>query len=399
MRGPIIRPVSHTPDPVSDPFVTRANPRALSTEQGPLSGESLAVKDNIDAAGLPTNAGNPHFGSRHGCAARTAPALATLQHAGATLVGKTIMDEFAYGADGVNAHYGTPLNPRAPSHTCGGSSCGSASAVAAGLASIGVGTDTGGSTRIPPAATGLFGLRPTHGRVSATGVVPLAPSFDTIGWMTRDADTLARVSAVLLPALAAKIKPLACLAPFFAAADPDIATVAVASARRLGAQESRALPCTSAELFELYVGLTRAEIRSAFAWLRTNPVPLGDPVERRFAAAFVDGGRDLPPLIARREELRQALAALLKNHWLVFPTLATRTPLVDADLSARDQARARILPLTVLAPLVGAPEITLPVGSVGLGAHAFTVGLSVLGAADDDLALCQLAQQWAQANC
>ncbi len=393
-----MRPVSDLSTTFADPFTCRCPPQG-SPHTGPLAGATIAVKDNIDVAGLATTAGNPQFAAQRALPQVSAPVVETLIAAGALVVGKTIMDEFAYGADGVNAHYGTPANPAAPGRTCGGSSCGSASAVAAGLASIGLGTDTGGSTRIPPAATGLFGLRPTHGRVSAAGVVPLAPSFDTVGWMTRDAALLERVTHVLLPSATRATKPLVLVHAFFDAADMDLAGGAEAAARKLGAVDQVQLDCSLSALMELYVGLTRAEIRTAFAWMSTNPIPLGLPVAPRFEAAFAAAGRDLSALLQERARLRERMQALLSTCMLVFPTLATRTPRIDASSTKRDQARGRILPATVLAPLIGAPEITLPVGRVDSGGDTFPAALSILGAPDDEWALCALARKFADAHC
>src|SRR5690606_37246293 len=184
---------------VTDPFVPwipRQEPDVALT--GPLAGLRLAVKDLFDVAGMPTGAGNPRWLETHEAPDADAEAVARLRAAGASLVGKTITDELAWSLNGSNAHYGTPDNPAAPGRLPGGSSSGSASAVASGLADIGLGTDTGGSIRVPASYCGLFGLRPTHGRVPLEGAVPLAASFDTAGVFTRDAATLRKASETLL---------------------------------------------------------------------------------------------------------------------------------------------------------------------------------------------------------
>lgn len=148
---------------------------------GALSNLTVAVKDSYDIAGLTTGNGSPDWLESHPVATATAPAVDKLLDAGATVVAKTVMDEMAYSIEGQNHHYGTPLNPASPDRIPGGSSSGSVSAVAQGLADIGLGGDTGGSVRVPASFCGLFGIRPTHGRVNITGSVPLAPSFDTVG--------------------------------------------------------------------------------------------------------------------------------------------------------------------------------------------------------------------------
>ena len=163
----------------------------------PLSGMTLAVKDLFHIKNLPTTAGNPDWLASHPIPEQTSPAVETLLRQGASLVGKTITDELAYSLNGQNIHYGTPFNISAPNRVPGGSSSGSAVAVREGSARIGLGTDTGGSIRVPASYNGLFGLRPTHGRISCDHMVSLAPSFDTVGWITRDLNSLATVANVL----------------------------------------------------------------------------------------------------------------------------------------------------------------------------------------------------------
>ena len=165
---------------------------------GPLRGLTFAAKDLFDVAGHPTGGGNHDWARVHPVPTRHAWAVQTLLDAGATLIGKTITDEVSLGILGENAFDGTPLNTRAPDRVPGGSSSGSAAAVAAGLCDTALGTDTGGSVRVPASFCGLYGIRPTHGRLDLTGMLPQAPSSDTTGWFARDAATFARVSSVLL---------------------------------------------------------------------------------------------------------------------------------------------------------------------------------------------------------
>ncbi|MFQ5924120.1 MAG: amidase family protein, partial [Anaerolineales bacterium] len=165
---------------------------------GPLAELTFAAKDLFDIAGFVTGAGNPDWLRTHKPATITAPAVQAVVDAGATLVGKTHMDELAFSINGENAHYGTPVNPRAPGRIPGGSSSGSASVVAGEVVDFALGSDTGGSVRIPASYCGTYGFRPTHGRISLTGVVPLAPSFDTVGWFAGKASVLERVGRVLL---------------------------------------------------------------------------------------------------------------------------------------------------------------------------------------------------------
>src|SRR5882724_9054694 len=167
---------------------------------GPLLGCSFAVKDVFDIAGYRTGNGHPRWLETHPPAERTASAVERLLAAGARLVGKTYCDEMTYSINGENVHYGTPVNPRAPGRIPGGSSSGSASAVSGGLVDFALGTDCGGSVRIPASYCGIYGIRTSHGLVPADGVVPLAKSFDTVGWFARTASLMQRVGSVLLPA-------------------------------------------------------------------------------------------------------------------------------------------------------------------------------------------------------
>ena len=178
---------------VPDPRVT-----IEGAPHGPLRGLTFAAKDLFDVAGHPTGGGNHDWARTHPVPTRHAWAVQALLDAGATLIGKTITDEVSLGILGENAFDGTPLNTRAPDRVPGGSSSGSAAAVAAGLCDTALGTDTGGSVRVPASFCGLYGIRPTHGRLDLTGMLPQAPSSDTTGWFARDTATLARVSSVLL---------------------------------------------------------------------------------------------------------------------------------------------------------------------------------------------------------
>src|SRR3954466_8915882 len=168
------------------------------SKDGPLSGLTFAVKDLIDVAGYRTGCGNPKWLATHPPASVSAVCVEQLCAAGTTCTGKTITDEFAFSLLGENFHYGTPLNPAAPERVPGGSSSGSAAAVACGCVDFAIGTDTGGSVRVPASNCGIWGWRPSHGLISVAGVMPFSPTLDTVGVFTRSAELLQRVAAVLL---------------------------------------------------------------------------------------------------------------------------------------------------------------------------------------------------------
>ena len=221
---------------------------------GPLAGLAFAAKDNFDVAGHVTGAGNPDWARSHAPAPRTAAAVSLLLAAGANLAGKTQMDELAYGVVGENAHHGTPINPAAPDRVPGGSSSGSAVAVAGGLVDFALGSDSACSVRLPAAVCGIFGLRPTHGRVPVDGLVPLSPSLDTVGWFARDPEVLRRVGRVLLTATVASPPPgtLLVAGDAFALASPAVARAlepAIAAVReQVPAVESMRLVAAGVEI-------------------------------------------------------------------------------------------------------------------------------------------------------
>jgi amidase len=193
---------------------------------GPLAGKTLIIKDLYDTAGRKTGNGNPEFYKVSEPATRNAATVQNLLDAGADIVGIAICDEFFYSLTGANAHYGTPRNVRAPGRMPGGSSSGSAAAVAAELCDIALGSDTGGSVRIPASFCGLYGLRPTHGRVDLTGGRAMAPSYDTAGWFTNDAELFKTVGGVALDSqsVTGTINRLLIAEDCFAQADPAVAT-------------------------------------------------------------------------------------------------------------------------------------------------------------------------------
>ena len=210
-----------TEDPL-DAFCTDTEAFLEGAASGPLVGLSFAAKDIFDVAGHVTGAGNPDWKATHGPAEQTARVVQMLVDAGATMVGKTHTDELTRGILGENPHYGTPVNSRAPGRVPGGSSSGSAAAVAGGMVDFALGSDTGGSVRIPASFCGLYGLRPTHGRIPVAGLLQQAASYDTIGWFTRDAATFARVGSVIFGAEITPGRPvkLTIAEDAFADADP-----------------------------------------------------------------------------------------------------------------------------------------------------------------------------------
>src|SRR5262252_2352290 len=225
------------PDDPVNAFVPGPRIRIEGRPDGPLAGLTFAAKDLFDVAGHPTGGGNPDWARSNPVPARHAWAVQKLLDAGATLIGKTITDEVSLGIVGENAFYGTPVNPRAPGRVPGGSSSGSAAAVAAGICDTALGTDTGGSVRVPASFCGLYGIRPTHGRLPVFGMMPQAPSSDTTGWLARDAAIFAKVASVMLdePIPAALPSKLIIAVDAFGFAEPEVAAALQLLVERLRA--------------------------------------------------------------------------------------------------------------------------------------------------------------------
>ncbi|MBM6594785.1 amidase [Microvirga pudoricolor] len=370
---------------------------------GPLKGLTFAAKDLFDVAGYPTGAGSPHRLAMSGIKTRTAPTLQRLLDAGARLVGKTITDELAFSLSGKNAHFGTPVNGGAPDRIPGGSSSGSASAVSNGLCDFALGTDTGGSVRGPASHCGLFGLRPTHGRVSLEACHDLAPSFDTGGFFTRDGGTFVRVGEVLLgadPSPLPETPRLLLAEDAFGLLGGDVKAVLTPVVARIETLFGKAAPETVTEDYEpLYWAFRR--IQSREAWIVDGPMieryrpPLGPGVADRFEYSRTVTEEQWRDALRVREAFRATLAALLgRDGMLILPTMPDVAPLLTDSEEALNDYRTRALNLLCLSVLSGLPQVSMPLAS-RLGAP---LGFSILGPAGSDLSLVRLAARIAGAR-
>jgi amidase len=382
---------------VTSPFVPGPAVRIAGAAGGPLAGLTFAAKDLFDVAGHPTGAGNPDWARQYPVPTRHAWAVQRLLDAGATLIGKTITDEVSLGILGENPFDGTPLNPRAPDRVPGGSSSGSASAVAQGLCDTALGTDTGGSVRVPASFCGLHGIRPTHGRLDLSGMLPQAPSSDTTGWFARDARTFARVSEVLLgePIPPARPARLVVARDAFGLADEETAAALQPVVRRL-----TALVREVREDIMAPPGLTawaRAQrtLQPWEAWLtfkewidRQNP-RMQWSVARNLAlgSAIPESERQWAALV--RAEARARLTALVPpGTILCMPTTPFPAPLKGLPLATLEPLRARLTCLAAHGGLAGLPQVSLPDALV----DGLPVGLSILGARGTDATLVAVAR-------
>ena len=369
---------------------------------GPLAGLTFAVKDIFDVAGYVTGGGNPDWKATHEPAERTAWVVTTLVEAGATMVGKTITDELTRGIFGENAHYGTPVNPRAPDRVPGGSSSGSVSAVAGGLVDFALGSDTGGSVRVPSSFCGVYGIRPTHGRIPLDLILLQAPSYDTIGWFARDATTFARVGEVLYQSEIPDEAPrrLVIAEDAFELADESVAEALQPAVDTIASmigdsQTERLAPTTLTEWSAQQNVLQGREAwETARDWVdRVNPrfamyVSEGYIAGRSFTDADVEAARS-----ARSEIVSRMEQVLVDGTFVCLPTTAAPAPLKGERISARQGLRSRNSALTCIGGTLGAPQISLPLGEV----DGLPVGLSLLGARGSDEVLISFARKIADA--
>ena len=365
------------------------------TAPGPLDGVRVAVKDLFDVAGTTTGAGNPTL-TGGPPATSDAAAVAAVRRAGATVVAKTATDELAMGMFGVNSHFGTPPNPVAPTRVPGGSSSGSASMVAAGDADLGLGTDTGGSIRVPAAFCGLFGLRPTHGRIDVTGSRPMAPDFDTVGLLARDLSLLRTAVGVLTPARPPRpVRALVLCTDLLDAALGACAErteeVALAAASTLGL-ELRRERLSDDDLREVFWPLMSRQLwQSNGAWMTESAPVLGEGIAARIRAAGLVADPDVAAASRARAALVARLADLLDDAVAVLPTTWAPAPLRDTPHDELMAWRDRNLRVVVGASLTGAPQLTLPAGTVDDGDGPAPVGVSLLGLPGDDELLLETA--------
>lgn len=382
---------------MTSPFVAGPPLRIAGAPGGPLAGLTFAAKDLFDVAGHPTGGGNPDWARQHPVPTRHAWAVQRLLDAGATLIGKTVTDEVSLGILGENPFDGTPLNPKAPERVPGGSSSGSASAVAQGLCDVALGTDTGGSVRVPASFCGLYGIRPTHGRLDLAGMMPQAPSSDTTGWFARDANTFARVSEVLLgePIAASLPTRLVVAVDAFGFADAETAAALQPMVRKLSDLVKEVREDLLAPPGLSVWARAQRTLQPYEAWLtfknwidRENP-RLAFSVARglTLASAIPEADRQWAALM--RAEARARLAWLLPHGTILcMPTTPFPAPRKGLSLATLDPLRARIGCLTAHGGLTGVPQVSL------LGAHVdgLPVGLSILGARGSDAALVAVAK-------
>ncbi len=367
-------------------------------DRGPLGGKRLAVKDIYDISGLPTGCGNPHRLAESPPAKRSAPVVEKLLAHGARFIGKSQTDELAFSLMGQNTHYPHPINPNAPDRVTGGSSSGSAAAVAGKIADIALGSDTGGSIRAPASFCGLIGLRTTHGRIALEGIMPLAPSLDTIGWFASDIGLYQRVGDIVLgedskPFAFSQLLYMPLLEHLLLGHTETDSYRAIFAEIRPYFASLKAAHQPTLSLDELYLSFRQVQAFEAWqshgAWISSGERHLGPGVVERFAY----GSQITPDAVAfhrnRRARFRQEFEAIIgENAVLALPSAPGAAPLINDSFDALQAYREQALRLLCLSGLSGLPQITLPLGAV----FDAPFGLSLIGPRGSDKALIALAK-------
>jgi amidase len=363
---------------------------------GSLAGLSAVVKDMYDIAGERTGCGSPEWLATHPPAARNCPPVQKILDAGATIIGKTVCDEYFYSVSGANAHYGTPVNIRAPGRLPGGSSAGSAAACGAGLCDFALGSDTGGSVRVPASFNGIYGLRPTHERIEHSGVADMAPSFDVPGWFAATPGVFRKVGAVLLDnrGVAAQINRVVVLEDAFAQAEEPVADLLRTLLEFMsddlpGMAHSRIAPDGFDPWREAFRIVQAYETWQTFGAFVTKHRPnIGPGVKERmqFASTVTSAQADASREVVNkaRDHIRQIV---VPGTVLALPTAPSIAPKIEISGAELEEFRTRVMRLTCTSGISGLPQMNIPGGTI----NGCPIGLSFIGWAGGDEALLDLA--------
>ena len=381
-------------------------PKAWQTHyQGTLINKRLVVKDVFAIKGERNSAGNPHWFKTAKPAQSTASSVNKLMTAGCNFIGFTHTDELAYSLEGNNIHYGAAQNPKLKGHACGGSSMGSAAAVAANLADIGLGTDTGGSIRIPASYCGLYGIRPSHNVIEKDGLIPLAPPFDTIGWLTQSAELLSSVGDVLLPQqVINKVNTLVICEALFELVDPALQAplkqLLEKTKPNFKHHKEFKLPNSSllnelADSFRVLQGRAIAKTHKDWLQLPGQLPQFAPAIAARFNMALALTDQEEQEALKVQTQWQTLIAKNLNtNSCLFLPTTPTTAPKLGADTSA---LRMQIITLSAIAGLSGSAQVHLPLADL-INDHPYGFSLMMSHGNDKSLLACvqQLAAHFKQ---
>ncbi|XP_078155409.1 amidase 1 [Carex rostrata] len=405
-------------------FTEKFELKGSTSSHLPLQGLTFAVKDIFDMEGFISGFGNLDWARTHAPAKSTSPVVLATLNAGATCLGRTVMDEMAYSINGENKHYGTPTNPCVPDRVPGGSSSGSAVAVAGKLVNFSLGTDTGGSVRVPAAYCGIFGFRPSHGIISSEGVIPMAQIFDTVGWFARDLQTLMQAGQVLLQLVPETRNqpthisiPRDCFETLGLPSDKTYQIMNVSTEKKYGSQlinneNLDGYICKNVPSIHKLIGIYEGKVatlpalavishamrliqRSEFKanheeWINATKPDFGPGIKERIYEALTANYDDLDLCSVIRAELKYALTNLLGDYGiLAIPTVPGPPPKLSMDASDLENFRARAFSLLSIAGMTGFCQINIP-----LGMHNnLPVSISLLAKHGSDMFLLHVAQE------
>ena len=379
-------------------FCHHTHVECAGSGQGPLAGYTFGAKDIYDIAGHRTGFGSPEWLETHAPATVTAAAVQRLLDAGAHMLGKTHTDELTYSLTGENAHYGTPININAPGRIPGGSSSGSAAAVAAKLVNFALGSDTGGSVRAPASFCGIYGMRPSHGRAPLDGACPLAASFDTAGWFAGEPALLEQVGRVLLADDRPAPTPsrLLLAEDAFALAGEEVTHALQPAMEWVASMLGAAQPVTVAteglpQWYQVFRTLQGAEVWAQHGdWVMRVKPDLGPGVRERMQWALTVRAADVAPMRDRREEIARRMHELLADDAvLMLPTLPGIAPARSTPLAELDEFRGRAMNLLCIAGLARLPQLSIPAAKL----YGCPLGLSLVAARNGDIMLLEIARR------
>lgn len=362
------------------------------TGEGSLSGLTFAVKDVMTIKGYKNSAGNPDWLKTHAVSSRHAPVIESLLQQGAKLHGTTHTDELMYSLNGENFHYGTPVNPKAPERIPGGSSSGSAVAVSSGLVDFALGTDTGGSVRIPSSYCGIYGFRPTHGVVKIEGVIPLAKSFDTVGWMAGNPDLLHKVGKILIDNqqedgeftnMVFSKEAWGLLENQYK--EPLLRTISTIQEFSLQSEWREIAEEGLSQWSSVFSVLQGTEIwKEHGEWITKEKPSFGPGISERFQWTSTLRESENLQQVEMRQKIYQSMSTLLGvNGLLIIPTAPGPAPLLHLSGEKAEQYRAKTMQLSCIAGLAGLPQVTIPLIEV----DGLPVGLSIIANRNQDLKL------------
>ena len=379
---------------MTNPYIDK-DYTVLPIENGRLDSLTFAVKDLFELEGHQTSLGNPFFKAQNELGKKTSPIIINLLKEGALLKGITVTDEFMWSIKGSNIHYKEPLNPNAPDRLTGGSSSGSSSAVASKLVDFALGTDTGGSIRVPASYTGIFGIRPTFRNLDNKGVYPLAQSFDTVGFFANDIETMVKVGEVFFDEKTNLPDKYLMITDAFDTLEPKLRDQAISYYKKVFKEDAEMLSLPERfsleKLLDAYRIIQGIEAFQNYGqWYKDNKGAgkVGEDIASRFEwAKTLQKDAKYQEALLLKETFTDYMEELSQNYVIVIPSATSYAPLKTSTADQVETIRQDTMAVTSIAGLAGLPQLSLPISNSTL-----PLGLSIIGKKNSDLALINLAK-------